>query len=388
MSAEVLGHVEQLVEVLKHVDPALLSGADCAALAERLAVAEKACAGLRARAAIRAAECGAHRRLGYAQPADWLAKLSGSSVGEARAALETAVVLPSVPEVGQALADGELSLAEAREIARTEGDRPGSAAVLVDIARRRGLRAVRDEGRRMRLASANPAALHRGQHAAREFRHWRDEMGMVCFRGALPPETGVPLVNGLDAECHRVRRAARREGSTEPWEAHAADALVRLFEGKGKGRGRSADVVVVVDLRAWRRGERAEGEPCHLLGGGPIPVEVAKELSRDAFVKAVVHDGVEITRVRHFGRHIPAELRTALDLGPPPEFDGVECADGCGRRYGLEWDHVDPVANGGPTSFANLAPRCFSCHGEKTERDRRVGLLGGRRSRCQPGRPE
>ena len=86
---------------------------------------------------------------------------------------------------------------------------------------------------------------------------------------------------------------------------------------------------------------------------------------------------MRIHTVAHFGRHIPAELRTALELGPPPGFDGVECVEeGCGRRYGLEWDHVDPVANGGPTSYDNLKARCWPHHRAKTERDRQAGLSG------------
>ena len=130
------------------------------------------------------------------------------------------------------------------------------------------------------------------------------------------------------------------------------------------------------DRRAWARGHAHEGEACHVVGGGPIPVSLAKELSQDAFVKAVMHDGVRIDTVVHFGRRIRAELRTALELGSPPGFEGAVCADGCGRRYGLEWDHVDPVAHGGPTSLANLRPRCWPHHRDKTERDRRAGLLG------------
>lgn len=51
--------------------------------------------------------------------------------------------------------------------------------------------------------------------------------------------------------------------------------------------------------------------------------------------------------------------------------------DDCWKRYGLEWDHVDPVANGGVTSFDNLRPRCGPHHLQKTERDRKAGLLGG-----------
>ena len=151
-----------------------------------------------------------------------------------------------------------------------------------------------------------------------------------------------------------------------------------LVAGAGKGKGPRADLVVVCDRRAYARGHAHPGEPVHVLGGGPVPVSWVREVAADAFLKAVIHDGVAIQTVAHFGRHIGAELRSALELGAPPGFEGVTCEEaGCGRRYGLEWDHVDPVANGGLTSYANLRPRCGPHHREKTERDRAAGLLGG-----------
>jgi hypothetical protein len=138
------------------------------------------------------------------------------------------------------------------------------------------------------------------------------------------------------------------------------------------------DLVVVVDLNAYRRGHTHDGEACHIVGGGPIPVSIARDLAQDAFLKAVLHDGVNVHTVAHFGRRRPARLDTALLLGAPPDFDGVTCREaGCERRYGLEWDHVDPCANGGPTSLANLQPECKPHHWNKTERDRRAGLLHG-----------
>ena len=137
-----------------------------------------------------------------------------------------------------------------------------------------------------------------------------------------------------------------------------------------------AELVLVCDTNAYRRGHAHAGEVCHVRGGGPVPVERVRELSEDAFIKAVLHDGVRIGTVKHFGRHISAELRTALELGAPPGFDGALCAEPeCGRRYGLEWDHVDPVAHGGPTSYQNLQPRCWPHHRDKTERDRAAGLF-------------
>jgi hypothetical protein len=110
-----------------------------------------------------------------------------------------------------------------------------------------------------------------------------------------------------------------------------------------------------------------------------VPVGTIHDAMRDAFVKGVLHDGTKIDTVAHYGRHINAEIRTALELGEPPDFDGVVCCEpGCGRRFGLEFDHVDPRANHGETSLENLAPRCRPHHRDKSERDRQRGLWSAR----------
>jgi hypothetical protein len=320
-----------LRDALTGFEPALVSGRDCAQVVEELARTEKACAAARARAAARAADCGAHTQRGFADPADWLARRSGQSRGEAQSALATAHAVDDCPATKAAL-----------------------------------------------LAGADPEQLHDKQRAARRFRHWRDELGLVCFTGALSPEVGLPFINRLEAETDRQYREAKRNGPAQAREAHAADALAALVTGRGKGRVASADLVVVCDLAAYRRGHVHPGETCQLMAGGPIPVGLARRLGQDAFLKAVVHDGVAIHTVAHFGRRIPAELRTALELGSPPDFDGVSCIEaGCDRRYHLEWDHVNPLANGGATCYDNLKPRCWPHHRDKTERDRLAGLLGG-----------
>ncbi|MGD0810913.1 MAG: HNH endonuclease signature motif containing protein, partial [Acidimicrobiales bacterium] len=48
----------------------------------------------------------------------------------------------------------------------------------------------------------------------------------------------------------------------------------------------------------------------------------------------------------------------------------------CGRRFGLEYDHINPVANNGETSLSNVRALCWQDHKAKTERDRQAGLLG------------
>jgi hypothetical protein len=384
----VVAAARRLRDELRSFDPTLCSGAHCADLVPLLASVEKACAAVKARAAARAASCGAHRDAGFADASDWLASASGSSTGEAAAALKTVSTLESssCDDTIGALVAGDLSLAQAREIAATEAERPGSEAELLGVASSAGLTTLRERARARRHEAIGDDELHRRRRAARSFRHWVDDLGNVAFRGEIPPEVGVPLMNRLDAECDRTRRAARRAGSFEHRDAHAADAFVQMMSGAGRGRPGSADVVVVVDLPALRRGHTEPGERCHVIGGGRVPVSVVRSLiDDDAFIKAVVFDGVDITTVSHVGRYKKAELRTALALGPPPAFEGVTCCEpGCDRRYHLEWDHVDPVANRGPTSYANLTPRCWPHHRAKTERDRRAGLLDRDRTRPPP----
>lgn len=376
MSSEVCSLARSLRQALASFSVEGLSGAQCAEMAEVLSATEKACGAAHLLAAARAVACGAHRQEGIANGAVWVARQAGTTTAQARQALATAGGLEGCPSTRAALLGGELSVAQAAEITRTQAEAPGTEATLLALARRGDLSALRDRARRERQGRLDVADLHRRQRAARRLRHWRDELGMVCLSAALCPEDGVGLVHRLERAAERGRRRARQHGTTpEPFEAHAADALVALCAGTPTGGRERAELVVVCDLFAWRRGHAHPGEPCQLQDGGPLPVEVAKDLAKDAFVKAVVHDGVAIHTVTHLGRHLPAELRTALELGPVPAFSGARCAD-CARAYGLEWDHVDPLAHTGPTSYANLQARCWVDHRIKTERDRKAGLLG------------
>ena len=71
---------------------------------------------------------------------------------------------------------------------------------------------------------------------------------------------------------------------------------------------------------------------------------------------------------------------------PLPMPPVTERADDCGNLLALELDHDDPVANGGPTTRSNMKWRCNHCHREKTERDRRAGLLSGAAARAPNSR--
>jgi len=396
---DLVGLMRVLRAALVDLQPEAFSGEDCAVLVEELATTEKVCAAARVRAAARAGACGVHKDRGFADLSDWMARASGSSAGSAKAALETAAALESQPEAKAALEAGELSLAQARELVRTEAECPGSAVDLLDVAKSQSLKSLKEQARDRRVRAIDPEALHRMQHAAMQARLWRTSLGNVAITMEFPPEFGVPIKNRLDAETDRLWQESRREANRQraagvgelfsdgdqvapPAQrraALAAQAFLRMLENGGQGKAHQADLVIVCDLRAYRRGHPEEGEPCHFIGGGPIPVSLARELGQDAFLKAVLHDGTDIHTIAHFGRRYPAVLRTALMLGAPPEFEGPICSEpGCDRGYHLERDHIDPCANGGMTSYANLGSPCWPHHRIKTERDRKAGLLRGK----------
>ena len=392
----------ELMQVLRAVlvgfQPEEFSAEDCAVLVEELAITEKVCAAARVRAAARAGAGGVHKERGFADVSDWMARASGSTAGSAKAALDTAAALESQPEAKAALEAGELSIAQARELVRTEAECRGSAADLLEVAKQSSLKTLKERARDRRVRAIDPEELHAMQHASMYARHWRTQLGNVRVELELPPEFGVPFTNRLDAETDRVwqerRRATNKQcqkgagelidhdistGATPKRSQVAAEAFIRMFESGGKGKAQQADLVIVCDLRAYRRGHAEEGELCHIIGGGPIPVSLARELGHDAFLKAVLHDGVAIHTIAHFGRRYPAVLRTALMLGVPPAFEGPICSEpGCDRRYHLETDHIDPCANGGLTTYDNLGSPCWPHHRTKTERDRKAGLLRGK----------
>ena len=163
-------------------------------LAEELAATENACGVAKARLAAHAAACGAHQRRGHADVRDWLASMGGSTVRIAGEALETIEAVEACPDTRAALVKGEVSLGQAGEIARAERDAPGGEGELLVKARGGSLGVVRIAARKRRLEAIEREELHRRQVAAREFRHWVDDVGMVCGAFRLPPVAGVALV--------------------------------------------------------------------------------------------------------------------------------------------------------------------------------------------------
>ena len=203
---------------------------------------------------------------------------------------------------------------------------------------------------------------------------------MVHVHLSLEPHVGTPIVARAEAEAQRLARATKMAAKTndalEPFECHLADAYARLLSGSGKGRAKRPELVVLVSHEVAKRGWKdvRAGEVCKIPGVGPVAPQVAKDIAKDAFLNGVFYDGKDLRHFVRWTRHIPIEVAVALELGDPPDFDGVTCVD-CGNRFRTELDHLEPHVARGGTSNGNLKPKCWSCHQAKTARDRRNGKL-------------
>lgn len=195
---------------------------------------------------------------------------------------------------------------------------------------------------------------------------------MIHLHVAWEPHVGTPIVARAEAEAARLGTVARQTGDLEPFECHLADAYAKLLSGEGKGRAKRPELVVLVSHEVATRGwdDVRDGEVCKIPGIGPVSPQVAKSIAHDAFLTGVFYDGTDLRHLKRWSRHIPIEVAIALELGEPPGFDGISCAD-CGNRFRTEFDHVQPRSRQGPTSNGNLSPRCWSCHQTKTDRERK-----------------
>ena len=313
------------------------------------------------------------RGAGERSAAHWLARRSGASVGTAMATLETAERLRELPGVDAALRAGDLSAVQANEIASAAAADPNVEAELLTVARRDGVAVLRDTCRRVKAAAApDEMARHRALHASRSLRHWNDPDGAGRLDGRFTPEVLAELLAALEPFEAEAFRAARVEGLRETFDAYRADALVAMARAArdGTANGSSAPrhtVHVVIDHAALVRGRAETDELCEVAGVGPVPVSTVRSMLDDAFVSAVVSDGVDVYSVGHLGRRPTAHQRSALEVRDP------ECVvGGCHVRVGLEIDHVEPWSATRITKLDRLARLCRFHHAQKTHEGYRL----------------
>ncbi len=341
-------------------DAAALSPEAALRVVDQLGAIRRVVDGMLGKAAKQAAETSADN--GCAA----VGRLLGVGTGEVRSAVVTAKKLEELPATDAAVRAGRLSSKEATLIADAATINPDAEEHLLGVAKQ-GLVPLRDACVAARAAVEDPKQRRARQHRDRAFRWWTDRDGMWAGHFRYSPEVGAQLKAVIEEQTQRIFRDHKAGTEHESNDAYAADVvagfvLARPDEEPAKPKpATKVTVHVVVGHETLVGGTLVPGEVCEIPGVGPVDVNWVREQLGSAFLTAVIKKGKDILTVAHLGRHVPAEIMTALIVG------GRECdAEGCHHRGYLERDHVHDHAQGGPTSYKNLCWLCYRHHRLKT----------------------
>jgi hypothetical protein len=237
-SADSLSEAIALLEAfVADFEPGRYRGDDAAMLVKHFARGEHLCATGKALAAKRAAETELHRRDGHHSAAEWLASMTGESLGHAAGSLQLADQMEDHPGLGEALRSGELSHARAHKVADVLKLDPNSEDELVEAAKNKDEtnRQLADRCLRAK-AKARSAEDSRAHYerirAARFLRHYTDRDGAFRLEGLFTPDAGAKVLAALKPTRTAIFGEARRLGLRDRPEAYEADALVALLTGQ------------------------------------------------------------------------------------------------------------------------------------------------------------
>ncbi len=316
----------------------------------------------------------------------------GAGLGTARDQLELADQVDDQAEVAEAWRKGEISSAQTKEITKAAQADPRAARKLISKAKSSSHKGLKDACRETIVnaqSAEDEAEKHRRLHEGRYCRLWVDDDGAGRVEAKLTPEALATIRACLDPFVQAEFDLARLQGRRERHEAYAADALVAMARaaaarrhpagpdtdpgpdigdpGRGpddpspKPAGPPSTVIAVVSHDALLRGHTEDGETCVIEGVGPVPVATVRAMTADAFLAAVVSDGIDIRSVAHLGRQVTARQRTALTVRDP------HCVvPGCHVAVGLEIDHVTGWTVTRTTTMDDLARLCAHHHHQKT----------------------
>jgi len=247
--------------------------------------------------------------------------------------------------------------------------------------------AWKDTGARS-AADPDRDATHHRIHSKRRLRAFTDGEGArnLAVRGT--PERVALIETALEPIIDELFKQARTVGRYEPRAAYAFDALVILAErdhAPSDAKNRSPKPrylgLLHLDVEALTRGAVEGEEVCEIVGVGPVPVRVARELLGDAIVKLVLTRGVGVVNVTHLGRGATAAQRVAL-LWTSPKCANVECSS-----QFVQIDHREPWATTKHTRLDELDHLCPHDHRLKTNDGWSLVTGTGRRAFVGPDDP-
>ena len=308
--------------------------------------------------------------------ADWVARETGTTWGAATATVALGEELRALPTTAQALLKGRISGPQAALVARAAEADPHSEYRLLALAGEASVRELKDASDRIVAAASGQVADEQAAiHRSRYLKMWTASDGAFCIQGRLTKAAGAKVRAVLEPLMEIEFADARRQGRRESNGAYLADALVEMAEhartgGRDEGdrvqdaarrKPPSATVIVRVDHAALVRGYAEGDEVSEVVGVGPVPVMDVQQYMSDPMLKVLLMKGTEVVAASTATRVVRLNLREAL-----MERDRVCVVPGCGISKGLEFDHLVPFAEGGPTSIDNLQRLCKHHHRLKT----------------------
>lgn len=359
----------EMREIVAGFDAACTDAHDAKTLVEWFAEIERFAVAGKTFAAGRVAETPVWAKHGDRSPEHWLARVSGTGLGEATSTLETAARLEELPATEEALRAGKLSRIQANEVAAAAKADPDAEARLLRDAKHQSVKTFRQECARVKAAARTDDVEHYLRvKRDRHLRSWEDGDGAHLHLQSTPDDIATVLTAIKPYE-RDLFEAARKRDEHEPFGAYAADALVAIARDSQAGTssgGRHiprAELRLRVDLPALERGTTQPGEICEIPGIGPVPVALAQSVASDAIIDLIVTQGVDVRAIVSPGRTVPRAMQVALEERYPT------CAKwDCDITEHLENDHLTGFAITHDTRLDDLVRWCRDHHGLKTYR--------------------
>jgi hypothetical protein len=329
---------------------------------------------------------------GYPSCAHWVVARRRVDLHTARERVRTARALAGLPLTSAAMARGELSFCQVRELSRAAT--PDNEEELLTLARGSSVKQLERMIRAWKKGSRqDEAARERACYESRTVAIFPDDDGGYALKGRLTAEQGALLMRAIDAAGDALFRANPSAAQTDEDKQREAgqrraDGLTLLAErALAAGFGPPADeaeapisgsraeryqVVLHVQPEALAGGESgllmhsagrvmsapsADPGMSELEDGARVPRGTSRRLSCDATVVTVSRsrDGT-LLDVGRRTRTIPWRIRCALEIR-----DRSCRFPGCGRRF-TDGHHVKHWADGGETSLDNCVLLCGFHH--------------------------
>ncbi len=305
-------------------------------------------------------------------PEHVVASATRVSLGQAMEPFKRAAAIDALPQFGEALGDGAVSVAHVDALASAFGkldadERERFAArgdFLAGVAERSTpgdfARTVRAEV--LRTQRGDGLERLRRQQKATYLKTWVDKTsGMWCIHGEFDPETGAGVHNGLTRTLEKLFHDTTPDTApSDPIDKQhhlRALALVALVNGVGAKPG-GVDMSILIDSTTLVHGPH---DGTVIDCGLPIdlPIDTIRRMACVADISPIIvgADGVHLY-LGNTSRLATPEQRRALRA-----MYRTCAVDGCC----VSWDklvihHLKYFHNFGPTDIDNLLPLCSKHH--------------------------